>query len=91
MPLLVKHAAALIDISFCEKNKDKSLQVNYKSTKYIVDWIKIHSKEKKTKLIYISTDQVYGSKKFKNIESNSLPLNIYAKPFAVYGCLFEML
>lgn len=69
------HCAGLTDIEFCEKNKSKCLEVNYKLTQKLVQI----SKKKNILFIFLSTDHLYNGKK-KNYSENDAtsPLNNYA-------------
>ena len=77
-PDIIIHTAALIDIDYCEKNKKLSYLYNVKSTENIITWINSQSNKNKIKLVFISSDQVYGKCK-NNIENNGSPLNTYGK------------
>lgn len=74
-PQIIIHAAAITDIDFSEKNPQKTYSVNVNATKFIVQWIK--QRNPKTKLIYISTDQVYGTLNSPHSEHNECPVNFY--------------
>ena len=76
-PELIINAAAIIDINYCEKYPKKSFKVNYIINRNICDWILTHSPT--TKLLFISSDQVYGLKKLNNIEKIHSPINVYGK------------
>lgn len=76
-PDIIIHAAAITDLDFCEFNKIESKKVNYGSTTQIVKWIKKNSK--KTKLIFISSDQIYGKPDRSNTEDKFHPINYYGK------------
>ncbi len=69
------HCAGLTDIEFCEKNKSKCLDVNYKFTKKLAQI----SKEKRIFFVFISTDHIYdGKKKNYSEKDTTSPLNNYA-------------
>ena len=74
-PDLVIHCASLINLDLCEKDKRFAYETNVLVTENIVK-----ACLKNAKLIYISTDQVYGNVN-ENIESNInlKPINYYGK------------
>jgi len=74
-PDLVIHCAGLTDVDKCEKNPELAYDANVTVTKHIAQ---ICAEE--TKLVYISTDQVYGEAD-DHSESNidMQPVNIYGK------------
>ncbi len=55
-PDIVVHCAAISDVDLCERKKDWATEVNVEATDNIVKFLK----RRKTKLVYISTDLVYG-------------------------------
>lgn len=74
-PDIILHAAAITDVDYCEKNKNKALKTNFQITKNLVD---IASK-KNLFFVFISSDQLYdGSKKIYNERSKYSPCNYYA-------------
>jgi len=74
-PDLVIHCAGLIDVNKCEKNPELAYDVNVTVTKHIVQMC-----AKKSKLVYISTDQVYGETDDRSESNIDLrPVNIYGK------------
>lgn len=75
-PDVIIHSAAMTDINLCENNKSDCRKINIGITKNICKWISSFSK--KTKLIFISSDQLYGNKCKKNREYQSDPMNFYA-------------
>ena len=56
------HCAANTDLNFCEERYKECLKINFGLTKKIVDICK----QRKIKLIYISTDQLFDGKKRLN-------------------------
>ncbi len=69
------HCAGLTNIEFCEENKSKCLEVNYKFTQKLVQI----SKKKKILFVFLSTDHLYDGKKKKYLEKDTTsPLNNYA-------------
>lgn len=72
-PNIIIHTAALVNIDICEKNRVLSRKLNYEITKYFSDLSNKH-----IKIIFISSDQVYGDIEFKNEKNYILkPLNYY--------------
>jgi len=71
-PDVVIHAAGLTSIEECENDFISANMSNHKSTANIVKYIK-HS----TKLVVISTDQVYPDKPGLHSEDNTSPVNNY--------------
>ena len=71
------HCAANTDLNFCEERYKECLKINFGLTKKIVDICK----QRKIKLIYISTDQLFdGKKTIKYTEKDkTFPLNNYSK------------
>jgi dTDP-4-dehydrorhamnose reductase len=70
----VIHAASFTSIDFIEKNKKISFKNIYKITKNI----SVACKEANTKLVYISTDQLYSGLKKKYFEyDKTSPINYY--------------
>ena len=75
-PDIIIHCAALTDVDLCEENKKLCFETNLKSTSYLSDYCQKFEK----KLIFISTDSVYGSSRFASTESQKLkPMNNYAR------------
>jgi perosamine synthetase len=73
-PEIIIHCASLTNIDYCEENKNIAEQVNVNGTKAIVDSIK----DKEIKLIYISSDSVYGGDKGNYQETDPIePRNYY--------------
>ena len=73
-PDIIIHAAALTDIEKCESFPDKAFSINFQGTKNLAESI-----NNKTKLIFISSDQVYSNDITTNEEKNPNPINIYGK------------
>lgn len=72
-PDIIIHLAGITGNFECEKNPHNSLQTNVMGTYYILDLIK----NKKIKLIFASSREVYGNSKIKVDENNQLkPINI---------------
>ncbi len=74
-PDLVIHCAGLINIDKCEKTPGQAYDANVAVTKHIAQ---ICAKD--TKLVYISTDQVYGEvDDYSESNLDLQPVNIYGK------------
>ena len=67
------------NVDKCERNFNLSKKLNFEYPKNIL--LSMKGLRKKTKLIHISTDQVYSKIKFplKNKEVDAKPLNVYGK------------
>jgi len=76
-PDVVVHAAALTDIDLCENDKELARSVNVEGTTNIVMACRL----KKSKLIYISSDYVFGAKPRKEYteKSQPCPVNYYGR------------
>ena len=75
-PDAIIHAASLVGINICEKEKELAYKVNVEGTKNIVNAAKLF----KSRIIYISTDYVFDGKKGmykENDEPN--PINNYGR------------
>tara|TARA_B100001121_G_scaffold213743_1_gene187369 strand:+ start:9994 stop:10869 length:876 start_codon:yes stop_codon:yes gene_type:complete len=73
-PSLIIHTAALVNVDVCQNDMQSAYLSNVKVTRNLVDWV--NQKEKKVKLIYFSSDQVYsGDGPHNEIQVN--PLNFY--------------
>ncbi len=71
---IIIHAASFTNIEYIEKNKKASYKNNFLTTKNIAEVCK----ETNTKLVYISTDQLYSDNLKKYDEKSELtPLNYY--------------
>lgn len=70
-PDVIIHAAALVDVDFCEKNKKIAYDINVNASKRLAALTK--------KMVYISTDSVYSGVvgNFKETDSKD-PINYYA-------------
>lgn len=74
-PEIVIHCAAITNGNYCESNYDDAFSVNAFSTKKLID-----STDISVKIIYISTDAVFGGEAKLNTEKDFVnPQNIYAK------------
>ncbi len=75
-PNYVIHAAAITNLEYCQKYKTTAKKVNYTLTKNITN----ECKEKKYKLIYLSSDQLFeGKNSYYSESSKTFPLNFYSK------------
>ena len=75
-PDIVVHCAALSNVDYCEEHKKEAELQNVKSTSHLASWTKKNNK----KLIFISTDYVYGGEESDyDEESNTSPVNLYGK------------
>jgi len=75
-PDFIINLIALTDVENCEINKKKAYNLNYVIPKYVA---KI-SKELRIKLIHISTDHIYSSKRqYKTEKYQTDPVNYYAE------------
>ena len=72
-PDIIIHLVAITKVDFCEENFVKAHEINFVTTKNLVDW----SKNNKVRFIYLSTDQLYDSPKFNN-EKDEKPKNFYS-------------
>jgi len=74
-PDLVIHTSAVTDLELCEKNKKLAYKVNVEGTKNVVN----ASKEPKSKIVYMSTSNVFsGDKKVYHEDDIPEPSNYYA-------------
>ncbi len=67
-PDVIIHCAAITNISFCEKNKDRATIVNVEGTKNIADL----ARKSNSVLVYISTDAVFNGEK-GNYSEHEIP------------------
>ena len=76
-PKYIIHTAGITSVEECEKNKKKTIQINYQITKNLTNICKQY----KISLIYISSDHLFDGKNNKGYTENSKtnPLNLYAK------------
>ena len=72
---MIFHLAALTVPKKNEENKTYSQNINYNANKFLVDSIK----KKKTHVIFLSTDRVYGGKKNPDEKSYTSPRGIYER------------
>lgn len=74
-PSIIIHTAAIVDVDYCEHEPTECALINYLSVKSIVDSI-----EPGTKLIFISSESVFGENKVPASEDDTKnPLNSYTK------------
>jgi dTDP-4-dehydrorhamnose reductase len=74
-PRLVIHCAALVDIDACEDSPDSAYQANVQATFNL-----LRACDEVQKVIYISTDQVYGRSVYRTEGEVKLrPLNVYGE------------
>ena len=87
-PKLIIHAAALVGIQNCEKNKLLCKKVNIQGTSNIAEYVKKNN----VRLIYISTDYVFDGKKgnYSEIDSPN-PQSVYGKSKLSAEKVFEKL
>ncbi len=75
-PDVIIHTAAIGDVDYCEKNKDKSWATNVEGTKNIIE----AAKECNAKIIYISSNAVFdGSNPPYREEDRVNPLSYYGE------------
>lgn len=74
-PHVIVHTAALADVDRCQVDPQAAFKNNVFATRAIVDWVRQCSPS--TRLVYISTDQVYGDRAGPHVESQTGPINIY--------------
>ena len=74
-PEIIIHTVALTNVDDCEENHLKAYLLNVQTTKNISKWI--NNKSPQTRLVYISTDQVYNGDG-EHREENISPSNVYA-------------
>jgi len=74
-PDIIIHAAALVNVDFCEANHKVADALHVKATKALATYQNL-----KTKFVYISTDSVFDGRRGNYAEkSKTGPLNYYAK------------
>lgn len=74
-PDVVIHTVAKIDVDDCEKKPKEAVKQNEILTKKI-----LKAMPRKTKIVYISTDQVFeGQKPFAKEEDPTRPVNVYGR------------
>lgn len=76
-PNYLVHTAALSDTGFCERNPDMSFEINVKGSSNVAKGCS----KTKTKLIYLSSDQVYNG----NVAPGPYNEECIAIPNTVYG------
>jgi len=75
-PHLVIHAAALVNVDYCEKHPSEAWTINVAGTENVAE----ASRKIGAKLIYISTDSVFnGERGMYREEDIPLPVNTYAR------------
>jgi dTDP-4-dehydrorhamnose reductase len=75
-PDAVIHAAAIADIDFCEANRETAWVVNVSVTQQLADLCREHG----TRLVYVSTDNVFDGKRGAYREEDApTPINYYAE------------
>ncbi len=74
-PAVILHAAAETRVDFCEASPEQAVAGNVDATAALVDWIRLRSPG--TRLVYVSTDQVYEGKG-PHEEAYVHPVNVYA-------------
>ena len=74
---LIIHLAALTDVDYCQKNASECFNVNVNGTKKILDI----AREKKSKILFVSSSHVFGNPKSNPIKESDLknPVSIYGK------------
>ena len=75
LPSVIVHAAALTDVDRCQSEPQTAFLTNVGATRAIVEWIR--SRSPGTRLVFISTDQVYGDHAGPHAEVRTGPVNIY--------------
>jgi dTDP-4-dehydrorhamnose reductase len=74
-PVLVIHAAALVNVDYCEDHAEEAWITNAEGTENVA----LASKRVEAKVIYISTDSIFDGKKGMYAEEDvPHPLNVYA-------------
>ncbi len=75
-PDVIIHAAALVDVDYCEDHKEETRKVNVEGTKNIVDICKKY----RCKMVYLSSDFVFdGETGPYNENSETKPVNYYGE------------
>ena len=75
-PDIIINTAALPDVDFCDKDPEKAYKINVLTAINVAKSID----RKDTKLIHISTDQLFnGKKSFYSEDDTTEPLNVYGK------------
>jgi dTDP-4-dehydrorhamnose reductase len=73
-PTIVIHAAALTNVDLCETHPEEASKQNILATKNIVA-----SLPARTRLVYLSSDQVYPNTKGPHSEGTEQPINEYGR------------
>lgn len=74
-PSIVINCVGLADVDYCQNNPKKAHKLNFITLKNLSNLL-----DPKTKLIHISTDQLFSDKKkFHSESSETKPINTYAK------------
>lgn len=74
-PVLVIHAAALVNVDYCEDHAEEAWITNAEGTENVA----LASKRVEAKVVYISTDSIFDGKKGMYAEEDiPHPLNVYA-------------
>ena len=74
-PFIVINCVGLADVDYCQNNPKKAHKLNFITLKNLSNLL-----DPKTKLIHISTDQLFSDKKkFHSESSETKPINTYAK------------
>jgi len=74
-PDVVIHCAAQADVEICEEHPDQAETMNVAATRNVIAALS----SSPAKLIYISTDLVYGGTKGDNAEEDTDPQNVYGR------------
>lgn len=75
-PDLIILTAAQRNVDYCERNQDEAYRINVEGARNVA----LASKEVNTKLIYLSTDLVFGGTKERYAEDDETnPINYYGK------------
>lgn len=73
-PEIVVHAAAMTDVDECQRHPDEALRTNSKLVEHLVSAMPV-----KTRLVMISTDQVYPNTPGPHEEDSTAPVNSYGR------------
>ena len=74
IPSIIIHTAAETNVDFAEKQPEIAIKKNITATKNLIE-----SLPQSSKIVYISTDQVYSEDTAPHMEEFSNPLNVYGK------------
>ncbi len=76
IPHIIVHTAALTDVDYCEGNPNEAREINANITGFLARLCRARG----IKMVYISTDAVYGGTKGNYSERDATnPVNIYAR------------